>query len=183
MTVMEITPRELRLLNFYRASELHGGLLLGSLVRRERDAELTLRLTRHSAEEVRHAELWTQAILDVGGEPSPTEDTYQERYAAVLAGPLSTIDVLALTQIFERRVYRHFLEHERRPGTHPRVRECLRTMIEEERDHLSWVWAWLNERAGLTADELRDIMSRFQQVDDRVYATLRREYYEWPAAA
>lgn len=30
---MQITPRELRLLNSYRASELHGGLVLGGLVR------------------------------------------------------------------------------------------------------------------------------------------------------
>jgi bacterioferritin (cytochrome b1) len=183
MKHMEITPRELRLLNFYRASELHGGLVLGGLVRRASEPELILKLTRHSAEEVRHAELWTEAILDVGGAPSPTPDTYQTRYAAVLEGRLSTVDVLALTQVFERRVYRHFLEHERRPGTHPRVRECLRTMIEEERDHLSWVWEWLNEHAGLSGDELQRIMRRFQEVDDQIYAALREEYYAWSVAA
>lgn len=182
MRTLQITRRELRLVNFYRASELHGGLVLGNLVRQAREPELMLKLTRHSAEEVRHAELWTEAILDVGGVPSPTEDTYQTRYAAVLDAPLSTVEVLALTQVFERRVYRHFIEHERRPGTHPRVRACLRTMIEEERDHLSWVWEWLNEHARLSEDELEAIMRRFQEVDDQVYPVLREEY-AWPIAA
>ena len=182
MNEIQITSRELRLLNFYRASELHGGLILGGLVRRVREPELILKLTRHSAEEVRHAELWTEAILAVGGVPSPTEDTYQTRYAAALEDTLGPVEVLALTQVFERRVYRHFIEHERRPGTHPRVRACLRTMIEEERDHLSWVWTWLNEHAGLSPDQLAEIMRRFQAVDDRVYPTLREEY-AWPAAA
>jgi len=179
---MQITPRELRLLNFYRASELHGGLVLGALVRTADEPELMLKLTRHSAEEVRHAELWTEAIIDVGGHPTPTHDTYQKRYSEALAEPLTTVEVLALTQIFERRVYRHFIEHERTPGTHPRVRACLRTMIEEEREHLSWVWEWLGSRSGLSGEGLRAVMRRFQEMDERIYPALCEEY-EWPAAA
>ena len=35
---MEIPPRELDFLNFYRASELHGGLILGQVARRVRAA-------------------------------------------------------------------------------------------------------------------------------------------------
>ena len=179
---MEITQRELRLLNFYRASELHGGLALGSLVRRARDPELILKLTRHSAEEIHHAELWTDTILRVGGRPSPTKDTYQARYAAVLGTPRSIVEVLAVTQVFERRVYRHFMEHLRHPGTHPRVRECLHTMIEEERDHLSWVWDWLTTRAGLPRPELQALMLRFQDADAAVYRELCEEY-QWKRAA
>ena len=155
---MEITPQEHRRLNFYRASELHGGLLLGKLVLRVSEPELILQLTRHSAEEVRHAELWTRAIIAVGGCPSPTDDTYQVRYGAALGSAQSVHEVLALTQVFERRVYKHFIEHERTPGTHPQVRSTLRTMIKEEQDHLSWVWRWLTNRSGLTALQLRAMM-------------------------
>jgi hypothetical protein len=49
---MDITTRELGFLNFYRASELHGGLILGQLARRARGSALVLDLTRHAAEEV-----------------------------------------------------------------------------------------------------------------------------------
>ena len=39
----------------------------------------------------------------------------------------TAMQVLALTQVFERRVYRHFLDHLARPGTHACVRRTLRT--------------------------------------------------------
>ena len=127
---MEITPRELGFLNFYRASELHGGLLLGQVARRVRDSALVLDLTRHSAEEVAHAQLWTETIIGVGGRVSVVRETYQARYARIVGAPMTLLDVLALTQVFERRVYRHFTEHLRRPGTHPLVAATLRRMLD-----------------------------------------------------
>ena len=50
MDTMQISDRELTLLNFYRASELQGGLVLGRLAQHVRDPELIVRLTAHSAE-------------------------------------------------------------------------------------------------------------------------------------
>ncbi len=63
-----------------------------------------------------HAQLWTETIVAVGGRPRPTSDTYQARYAAAIGAPTSLLEVLALTQVFERGVYRHFVRHLRRPG-------------------------------------------------------------------
>src|SRR4051812_20135074 len=140
---MLVDNNELSLLNFYRASELHGGLILGQMVRRTRDADLIMQLTRHSAEEVMHATLWTETIVAVGGKPSPVRDTYQNRYVEIVGTPITLLEVLALTQVFERRVYRHFMLHLRRPGVHPIVAATLQRMIEEERGHLSWVKHWL----------------------------------------
>ena len=78
---MFVDNAELSLLNFYRASELHGGLILGQMVRRTRDAELIMQLTKHSAEEVMHALLWTETILHV----AIFEDLAESAPAAVLA--------------------------------------------------------------------------------------------------
>ena len=133
---MTITNSEISLLNFYRASELHGGLILGQMVRRTRDPDLILNLTKHSAEEVMHAQLWTETIIAVGGKPAPVRDTYQTRYVEAVGTPLTMLEVLALTQVFERRVYRHFMLHLRVPGLHPIVAQTLQLMIEEERGHL-----------------------------------------------
>src|SRR4030088_1074051 len=132
---MDITPRELAFLNFYRASELHGGLILGQVARRTRDIRLVIDLTRHSAEEVTHSLLWTETLLAVGGRVLPVRETYQARYARIIGAPMALLDVLALTQVFERRVYRHFTEHLRRPGPHPVVRSSLARMLEEEKGH------------------------------------------------
>ncbi len=173
---MEITQQELSYLNFYRASELHGGLLLGQMVRRTRDANLVLELTRHSAEEVMHAQLWTETILAVGGRPRPVRTTYQTRYAAVVGRPISMLHVLALTQVFERRVYRHFHEHLRRPGTHPTVRATLQRMIEEEKGHLSWVKHWLDRQALSRPDEVQEIMERYTKADEQVYESFLLDY-------
>jgi len=173
---MEITDRELTVLNFYRASELQGGLILGRLAQHVRDADLILRLTAHSAEEVLHAQLWTEAIVDVGGRPSPTTDTYQSRYAAAIGTPTSLLEVLALTQVFERGVYRHFMLHLRRPGTHPRVRATLRRMLADERGHLSWVKEWLDNQTGTRRSAIPTLLRRYGAVDATIRKQLLREY-------
>ena len=173
---MEITILELRRLNFYRASELHGGLVLGQLARRVRDPALMLELTRHSAEEVVHAQLWTETILRVGGVPRPVSRTYQTLVAREV-GPLTNLlQVLALTQVFERRVYRHFIDHARLPETHPEVRKTLLRMVEEEKSHLSWVKRWLDEQEEKRPLEVRQAMSRFASIDQRIYDRLVVEY-------
>jgi demethoxyubiquinone hydroxylase (CLK1/Coq7/Cat5 family) len=179
---MDISERELRLLNFYRASELHGGLLLGQMARRARDPRVLLDLTNHSADEIGHAKLWTECILAVGGTPGPVRDTYQSRYAELVGMPVTLLQVLALTQVFERRVYRHFMKHLRLPGTHPIVATTLKRMIEEEKDHLSWVKAWLEDQAGRRPAEVRALMKEYTRADAIVYETLVREI-GWREAA
>ena len=99
------TKREMDLLNFYRASELHGGLILAQIARRVRDPQMVLALTRHAAEEVVHAQCWTETMIALGGAPRPVRDTYQARYARALHAPVSLFHVLALTQVFEQRVF------------------------------------------------------------------------------
>ena len=175
---LQITERELTLLNFYRASELQGGLALGRLIEHTRDPELILRLTEHSAEEVMHAQLWTETIVAVGGRPRPTSDTYQARYAAVIGTPTSLVEVLALTQVFERGVYRHFVRHLRRPGTHRRVQATLRRMLDDERGHLSWVQQWLARQTGARRDAIPALMKRYAEVDAAIHAQLLLDY-EW----
>jgi hypothetical protein len=173
---------EIALLNFYRASELHGGLILGQMVRRTRDPELILNLTRHSAEEVMHAQLWTEAIVAVGGRPAPVRETYQTRYAEEVGSPLTMLEILALTQVFERRVYRHFTDHLRRPGLHPVVAATLGRMLDEERGHLTWVKHWLDKQALTRATEVREVMSRYAAADERIYTAIAAEY-GWRLAA
>lgn len=179
---MEITRHELTILNFYRVSELYGGLILGRMVGRARDAQLIHELTRHSAEEVMHAQLWTETILDLGGRPFPTRDTYQARYAAHVGRPISMLHVLALTQVFERRVYRHFLAHLHHSGTHPRVKQTLQQMIEEEKHHLSWVKHWLDDQGARRGVDVECVLNRYTEADEAVYSALVEEM-GWRKAA
>lgn len=179
---MTVSHSEVALLNFYRASELHGGLILGQMVRRTRDPELILSLTRHSAEEVMHAQLWTETIVAVGGRPAPVRDTYQTRYAIETGTPITLLEVLALTQIFERRVYRHFTDHLRQADLHPAIAATLRRMLDEERGHLIWVKRWLDAQSAHRSAEVRDVLRRYAAVDERIYAAISAEY-GWRLAA
>jgi acyl carrier protein len=170
---VEISENDLWILSYYRESELQGALIMGRLARETDDDELRVRLTEHCAEEAHHAWRWTQTILAVGGTPKRVTETYQSRYYDAIGHPTSLLEILALTQVFERRVMRHFRAHLRWPGTHPAVVATLREMIEDEVDHVGWVKEWL-DRYALEHGEavVAELMHRFEEVDRRVYADL-----------
>jgi len=129
-----------------------------------------------------HAQLWTETIIAVGGQVRPVRETYQARYARHVGTPMSLVEVLALTQVFERRVYRHFTEHLRRPGTHPYVCATLERMLEEEKGHLRWVKRWLDEQAAERGPMVAETLARYTAADALVYAGLTAEL-EWQVAA
>ena len=164
---MTVTNSEAGVLNFYRASQLHGGLILGQMVRRTNDARLILSLTRHSAEEVMHAQLWTETIIAIGGRPAFIRNTYQAHCADAVGAPSTLLDVLALTQIFERRIFQQFTMHLRFHGIHPAIAATLRRMIEKERGHLMWVKAWLDDQSRARGSEVREVMSKYARADQQ----------------
>ena len=170
---LEISENDLWLLSYYRESELAGSLLMGRLARETDDDDLRVRLTEHCAEEAAHAWAWTETILKVGGAPKRVSETYQSRYYAALGDPSSMLEILALTQIFERRVVRHFRAHLSWPDVHPEVAKTLQRLIEEEAGHIRWVKDRLDAYAAIHGQAgVDEMMARFQRVDEQVYAEL-----------
>lgn len=172
---LEIAENELWILSYYRESELAGALVMGRLARCTDDDDLRVRLTQHCAEEANHAWMWTATILEVGGRPLRVSETYQSRYYAKIGQPTTVLEVLALTQVFEKRVLRHFRDHLRRPDTHPAVARTLQRMVTEEAGHIGWV----KERLDRCADEVgaaavEEVLRRFEEIDKEVYADLLR---------
>lgn len=172
---MEISENELWLLSYYRESELAGALLMGRLARETDDDDLRVRLTEHCAEEARHAWAWTETILKVGGTPKHVSETYQSRYHAAVGNPSNLLEVLALTQIFERRVVRHFRAHLSWPGTHPEVKRTLQQLIEEEAGHIRWVKDRLDAYALANGEAVvTEMLERFKRIDEEVYNDLKQ---------
>lgn len=172
---LEISENDLWLLSYYRESELAGGLLMGRLARETDDDDLRVRLTEHCAEETAHAWAWTETILKVGGTPRRVGETYQSRYYAAIGDPSSMLEILALTQIFERRVVRHFRSHLSWPDVHPEVAKTLQRLIDEEVGHIRWVKDRLDVYAATHGLRVVDeMMAKFQRVDEEVYAELSR---------
>ena len=172
---MEISENDLWILSYYRESELAGGLIMGRLARETDDDDLRVHLTEHCAEEAFHAWLWTQTILKVGGTPRRVAETYQTRYYAEIGTPTSLLEILALTQVFERRVIRHFRAHLKWPNVHPVVVETLHKMIEDEVGHISWVKDRLDRYAAEKGEAIvAETMRRFTEADERVYEAAMR---------
>ena len=133
--------------SWYRHSELEGSLLLGRVVRHATDAYLVRELTRHAAEEARHAWVWTRAI-DAAGLPTlRIYRSYQSFYRDELAPPRTLLDVLALTHVFEQRVERHFTDELTRSGVPQPIRRAFALMLHDEQHHLHWVGQWLARHA------------------------------------
>lgn len=172
---MDISENDLWILSYYRESELAGSLVMGRLARETDDDDLRVHLTEHCAEEAHHAWLWTETILKVGGMPRRVAETYQTRYYAEIGTPSSLLEILALTQVFERRVIRHFRAHMKWPNTHPVVLETLQRMIDDEVGHISWVKDRLDRYAAEKGRAVvAETMRRFTEVDERVYEAAMR---------
>jgi len=151
-------------LNWYRQSELEGALLLGRMVRAATSPVLVQRLTRHAADEARHAAIWADAIVEARLPAIRIFRSYQSFYGDHGGMPVGIQEVLAFTQIFERRVHKRFtneLHSERLPEP---VRKAFEIMIADEADHLEWVLRWL--QAQPNSEEL---LQKYQAIDLTVY--------------
>jgi tRNA isopentenyl-2-thiomethyl-A-37 hydroxylase MiaE len=149
--------------NWYRHSELEGSILLGRFIRQATDPYLVRELTRHAAEEARHAWVWTRAI-DAAGLPTVRiYRSYQSFYRDELAPPRSLLEVLALTHVFEQRVERRFTDELSRPGVPEPIRRAFSQMLRDEQHHLHWIGQWLARQsdAGIVLD-------RYRAADERV---------------
>lgn len=161
---MTITTRELEMLNVYCTSALHNARLLGQAARRAQDPELCMELARRAADGVRQARLWAETVRAVGGTITAAESTLHTQYADRFGHPSNLLDVLTLTQLYERRLARQLLRHFHRQGTHPTVRATLRRIIEEEITP-EWATRWLERVSQTLEAQVHKIRGSYAQVD------------------
>lgn len=172
---MATDPRIVELLSFYRDAELHGARLLLRLMKvLEDDAEAQVHLTRHVAEEMRHAWLWTERITRMGGRPVKIAAGYQTRIGK-RALPRTIVELLALTIVVEARSLARYREHAARPDVDDETRTVLETVAADEVWHLDWIRAKL---AALTADDpvararADAVGERYREIEAAVYREL-----------
>jgi rubrerythrin len=170
-----ISPDELEILSFYRASELAGAMLLGKLALQTTNDRLRPQLTEQCAEEARHAWLFTKLITDLGATPSRMTRTYQSEVGKVFGLPESMLDVLCLTQVLEVEVLEHYIRHAQLPDVHPAVRETLEAIIDDERGHVDWVAAELDDYASRHGSaKVEAAMGRAKAASAAAFAELRQ---------
>src|SRR5580704_10805642 len=76
---MSATEKQVMIFSFYRDAELRGARLLFNLLGHLKDGDSQLKMSKHLADETRHAWLWTRRIADLGASPIIVSDGYQRR--------------------------------------------------------------------------------------------------------
>ena len=154
-------------LNWYRHSELEGALLLGRVVRAAGEAGLVMSLTRHCADEARHAWLWARTIEQLHLPTVQMFRSYQSFYLRPGSMPASLPEVLAITHVFEKRVDMEFRRELEDPQLPEPAALTFRTLLADEQDHLDWVGRWLAKHP-----DGPGMLAKYERVDREVYEKL-----------
>ena len=142
--------------------------MLGRMVRCTDDPIVLAELTRHAADEARHAWLWQKTIAQLQLAPVRIHRSYQSFYATEGAAAQTFAEVLALTHVFEHRVDREFNDQLGDPRLPDAVHRTFRALLRDEQRHLDWIAQWLSDRP-----ELGPVLDRYYEVDSVVAAALR----------
>ncbi|MBF6567983.1 MAG: ferritin-like domain-containing protein [Candidatus Binataceae bacterium] len=177
---MSAKDKQILIFSFYRDAELRGARLLFNLIGHLKGADAQLRMSRHLADETRHAWLWTKRISDLGGAPVMIDDGYQRRLGLRTGVPKSIIDLLALTVVVEERARSRYEAHAALPDVDPETREVLKAVTEDETWHLAWIEREMRELARAQGEEQQAdaALERYRTIDREVYATLAADEAE-----
>jgi hypothetical protein len=176
---MSLSENDLWLLSYYRTSEISGALFFGQVSRTLRPGPLQADVTHHFADEANHAKYWTRCIEDLGHNARKLSGSYQDKYLDAVGLPANLMEVMAITQVFEKRVIGLYHRHLRAPETHPRVRQTIEQIMQDERWHVKYVRDALAQMAGRYGQELiDDTLDRFTAADDEVFGKTLAEYGE-----
>ena len=164
------------LLSFYRISEISGALFFGQLARSMRPGQNQKDMTQHFADEAQHAGYWTECLAKLDSEPLRIGTAYQDQYIAAAGMPVNMMEVLAITQIFERRVINQYARHGKVPDLQPAIAETLGKIMEDEKWHLQWIAAALKRmEPDYGAETIEATLKRFWEADKEVYAKTTAE--------
>jgi len=171
---MSATDKQVMIFSFYRDAELRGARLLFNLLHHVKDAEAQHKMSRHLADETRHAWLWTKRIADLGAAPVMIDDGYQRRLGLRTGVPKDLIDLLALTVVVEERARSRYMHHAALPNVDAETLAVLKAVTEDESWHLSWIERQMREIAKEQGNPQRadQALERYRAIDREVYATL-----------
>ena len=174
-----LNENDLWLLSYYRQSEIAGALFFGHLARTFKPGPIQRDMTQHFADEAQHANLWGQCIDRLGAKPLQMQSHYQDRYVEAVGLPANVMEVLAITQVFERRVINQYARHARVAHIDPHIHATLETIKIDEQWHIRWIKDALKSlEPEYGADHITATLKRFRQADREIYQKTLGEHAE-----
>ena len=113
-------------------------------------------------------------IVGVGGLGCPAG-----QYLAAAGMPVNIMEILAITQVFERRVINQYAVHGRADGIPELVKSTIDRIVEDEKWHIEWIREALKgmeDQYG--AETIKDTLRRYTLADREVYANTAKEHSE-----
>lgn len=167
------------ILSFYRASEISGALFFGEIAKSLRPSAIQQDMTRQFADEANHARYWTDCLARLGAEPLKLGIAYQDQYLAAAGMPTNLMEILAITQVFEKRVVAQYALHDRSPNVPDVVHDTLAMIMEDEQWHIRWIREALRDMEGeYGAEAISSTLTRFTLADREVYRKTIAEHGE-----
>jgi hypothetical protein len=174
-----VDENELWILSFYRTSEISGALFFGTLARSMRPGPIQHDMTKHFSDEALHSWYWTSCIHNLGARPLKLSEAYQDQYLAAAGMPVNLMEVLAITQVFEKRVINQYARHAQAPDLSSEVQDTLAKIMIDERWHIEWIQKALKQMESEYGEELiAATLKRFWEADQEVYQKTMQEHEE-----
>lgn len=167
------------IVSFYRHSEISGAQFFSRLAKAVPAGQIQNDLTKHFADESQHAWYWTKALMEMDVQPLKMTFAYQDHYLEAAGMPTNLMEILSLTQVFERRIISQYARHARIKDLHPAVKNTIETIMEDEKWHIHWVGEALKSmEPKYGADRVKATYERYRKADEEVYGRLIAEHDE-----
>src|SRR5688572_4360088 len=96
-------------------------------------------LKHYYAAETNSGKYWNECTNDLDAYPIKLRESYQDQYLDAVGTPANLMEVMAITQVLEKRVIGQYHRQLRVPDLHPRVKQTLEQIMLDERWHIQYV--------------------------------------------
>ena len=167
------------ILSFYRTSEITGALFFGRLAKSMKPGPIQRDMTKHFSDESLHAWYWQKCLEDLNEKPIKLRESYQDQYLETAGMPVNIMEVLAITQIFEKRVIQQYAIHSQALDLNPLIRNTFEQIMQDEKWHIEWVGKALKSLESEYGKELvEQTIRKFSKADKEVYEKTMNEHEE-----
>ncbi|HWL85003.1 MAG TPA: ferritin-like domain-containing protein [Polyangiaceae bacterium] len=174
-----LSENERWLLSYYRASEITGAMFFGRIAKMQRPGPVQADLTMHFADEAQHARWFTECMESLSVQPLKLNYAYQDDYLQTAGVPTNFMEILSITQAFEKRILNTYAKHLRVPGTPMPVKRTLQRIMRDEKWHVEWIKQSLRDmEAEYGKEHIERTLDRHTAADRETYRRFVSEHAE-----
>ncbi|MCG6969121.1 MAG: ferritin-like domain-containing protein [Gammaproteobacteria bacterium] len=174
-----IKEQERWIMSLYRYSEITGAMFFAKVAACMPAGPIQVNLNKHFADESMHSWYWTQAMDELGYKPIRLANAYQDAYLDAGGLPVNIMEILALTNVFEKRVIKQYAHHMKIPNLNPIIKQTIEKIVEDEKWHVYWINQALKTYAQKYGeDKVNKKIQHYKAADESIYQQFLQEHKE-----